>query len=254
MFYRFRQKQLHLDVLFPQKYSGVVLVYLSGFPTLPKESIFTKACQKNGITVIMPHYYGSWLSGGKFIPQNLIKTVKDTILFASKGKSTEQYNLEEKKWKVSSIILGGGSFGALIALKAAQDLNIKKIILSAPLIDVSNQGKMRNEENLLHSLDFSRRVFKNVYRGVESKSWDNFFSGNLEFRLMFDKLKQKNILIIHGDSDTTINIEHSKKFVKLYPNCELKILKGITHRIWEEISYKELKEIIDWLLKSQQSS
>jgi len=250
MFYRFKEKKLNYNIIFPRIDKGIVLIYLSGFPTLPKENLFTKYCQEKGITIIMPHYYGSWLSDGNFTPNNLIKTANDVIKIAKKGKAIEQYNFVEKKWKINSIILGGGSFGGLIALLSAQVNNINKIFLSAPLIDLKSQGIFYREENLMHSLEFARRIYKNVYRGIEQKLWNDFFTNKLsKTSINYNKLNEKNILIIHGEKDNTINIKHSVKFASKLKNVKLIKLKNADHRIWDTINKNKLNQAVNWMLK-----
>lgn len=230
---------MHIDVAFPEKDIGICVVYLTGFPTFPKENSFTKMCQKNGITVFVPHYYGSFLSDGEFLPENVIKTASDTIKFVKLGYSIDLFSMKEKTWKNNKIILGGGSFGGLIVLSASTKNTPDKILLSAPLI------YMKNSNDLLHTLGFARKVYKNVYRGIESERWGMFFVA--QNKMDENIIKSKDILIVHGNNDDTINITYSRNFSKKFSNVKLLELKEVGHNVWEQITQDDLKKIIDWI-------
>jgi len=252
MFFRFRDQDLHLDVVFARKQSGFNILKLPGFPSFPKEDKFTQFCQRAGFNVFIPHYLGSWLSDGVFTPKNCLKTVEMAVSFIKRGKATELYNYETKKWRKENIILCGSSFGGFMALKYCSLGKIKKCALFAPLIDLEKQGVVAGEEKMEHTLRFARNVFKNAFRGIEKKGWEKFFSGSLpEAKIDFSKLKRKLFFICHGTVDPTVDIKHTREFVKSLKrkNVSYFEIKNANHKIWDYLTEETLEKLRLWIIR-----
>jgi len=251
MFWRFRYKKLHLDLILSCG-EGAVL-YLQGFPSFPKENDFTEFLEKKDISVLLPHYLGSWLSDGRFTPENCILTVEESLEFLKKGRARELYNFTTKKWSTKNIILAGHSFGGTIFFLALLKIKTpEKIFLASPLIDLENQAKSAKEEKMDKTLNFARKVFKNGYRGIREKVWDDFFKNNFfDFDKDFEKIKNKNFFIVHGDSDPVVSVEHTRRLVREMKKRKIKVcyfeIKGGGHKIEDLLTEKMKKEFGKWI-------
>jgi esterase/lipase len=247
---------VHLDILSAPKHNGINILKLPGLPSFPKENNFTRFCQEAGFNVFIPHYLGSWLSDGLFTPENCLKTAKLSIKFIKKQRGIELYNHEEKRWSNRQIILCGSSFGGWVASKLCSISKIKKCALFAPLIDIKNQGKINTEEKLSHTLQFIREVFKNGFRGIEKNKWELFFAGDLNISSVdIIKLSNKELFICHGTADPTINIAHTRNFLKDLRKTNSSIqyyeINEATHKIWDYLDKQLLSRFASWALNAR---
>ncbi len=223
------------------------LIWLWGFPSYPKESVLSEYLNKLGVTICFPHYIGSWFSAGKFTPQNCQKTVKQAYEFIKKGSAAELYNNQEINWPTENITIAGGSFGGFWALQANQQLDLNKYLLLAPFIDVKNQNKDNDEEDINKTLEFARRAMSQVYRGIEDKTWDEFFKKD---RIDFDQIKDKEILIAHGNNDQSIRIDHSREAAeKLRDQNKVELIEtSADHGIHKQEDRELFSQIKDFVL------
>jgi len=250
MFYRFKARQLHIDVAFAKNQSGNNILKLPGLPSLPREDPFTAFCQEQGINVFIPHYFGSWLSDGLFTPENCLTTVKQALEFIRRQGAKELYNNSVMRWRVNDIVLCGSSFGGFMALKYTSISKITKCGLFAPLIDLQSQGTIGGEEKMVHTLKFVRSVYKNAFRGIERRDWDDFFSGKSgESMISSLNLTGKSLFICHGTADPTINIKHTTNFVGSLDKTKVKYfeIKNANHKIWDFLPRKLLGEFKTFL-------
>jgi len=146
--------------------------------------------------------------------------------------------------------LAGSSFWGYIALKYCSFSDVEKCALFSPLIDIENQGKVNNEEKMAHTLRFVREVFKNGFRGLEKKEWEDFFSGKLkEMAIDFSGLKSSSFFICHGDKDPTIDVSHTEEFVKNLLNGKVLFFKiaNANHKVWDYLTPEILEEFKSWV-------
>jgi len=223
------------------------LIWLWGFPSYPKESFLSNYLVSQGITVCFPHYIGSWLLAGRFSPRNCQKTVQQAYGFIKKGSATELYNNQKISWPTDKIILAGGSFGVFWALQSAQELDLKKYLLIAPFIDVKNQNKDGDEEDIENTLTFARRAMNQVYPGIKDDSWDEFFQTG---EVAYDTIENKEIFIAHGKNDQSVKIEHSREIKgKLEDRNKVELIEtGADHGIHKQKDSELFKKINNFVL------
>lgn len=223
------------------------LIWLWGFPSYPKESVLSKYLNKQKVTICFPHYFGSWLSAGKFSPENCQKTVNQAHNIIKKGSTRELYSNQEISWPTDNIIIAGGSFGGFWALQASEQLDLDKYLLLAPFIDIKNQNIDNDEEDIDKTLSFSRRAMSQAYRGIEDRAWNEFFK---EGQIDLDQIRNKEILIVHGKKDQSIKIDHSREArEKLKENNSVELFEtSCDHGIHKQEDKELFRKIEDFIL------
>ncbi|MEA2007301.1 MAG: hypothetical protein U9O20_04045 [Patescibacteria group bacterium] len=204
---------------------------------------FHEATVNFGIPVFIPDYYGHSRSNGKFSPKNCAKTITDMIDFLKKG--AEFYDLSKNgstRYNFKDVLVIGYSFGAWVPWYINHFFPNKKMDrfgLISPFIDFKNQAtrEFPKEQSIQSFLREGRKIYKNIYRGMEDPIWDTFlFAKEKKFDPMrnLKSISENKIAIIHGEKDTVINCKKSvnlhKKLLELNPqNKKLKIFPSIAH-------------------------
>lgn len=196
---------------------AIILAY--GLPDVPphhKDPFIVKLIKANFIVAI-PQYAGTFDSFGVSNIQNSVDTMLHTIKFLNKGKAQDLYSLEEITWKIKDIILIGGSFGGSVVLVAgAKAKEINKIVAIAPPTDYRTQGKSEHpEERIIDDYYIMKRVYPFTWRFKSKKVWLKFDRGELDLNAIdyIEKLKEKDVFLIHGSKDDSVNVNRS---VELY--------------------------------------
>ncbi len=161
---------------------------------------------KTGFIVILFEYQGLGESEGKFEEKTETRDLEDL-------KAVVEYAYNSFDFDKDNFFIFGSSFGGFTALNLAlDDKRIKGLVLKAPVSDfeptcryIQNKGKyILNYESFLE----------------DGKKYD-IYSKASELEIP--------VKIIHGDKDTTVPIEQSKKLINLLSNAEIKIIEGEGH-------------------------
>jgi alpha-beta hydrolase superfamily lysophospholipase len=146
------------------------------------------------------------------------------------------------------IVLLGASLGALCSILNVKEKGVIGLILWAPLTD-SKKPNILNDENVKKDLEEKGfTIIEN--RGKKHKVPKEYFEErmNINQKEILSPVKFP-VLIIHGDKDEIVPIEHSQRAIELLPpGSELKVIEGGNHslRDWaEDLS----KYSIEWLKK-----
>ena len=210
-----------------------------GLPQFIEKDFFTdKVDKKNAFMYV--YYFGSYFSGKIFSFKNCQQTVIRAINFSQAGAGVKTFDNKKIKWKAKNINIIGNSFGTLPILTSKIDKRIiNKIFFTSPLIFIYKkdiQEYMSKKEITKFNefnkkfLNFMSRGYKNIYRGIDKKNWENFFNGDS----ISTKIDYKNnlppITIIHGSDDNIVNSKGSIHFNSRYTNqVNLKLVKGVGH-------------------------
>lgn len=244
------------DLTKPQK----VIILAYGLPTVPpyyKNPFITKLI-KSGFMVAIPQYIGTFDSYGVSNIKNSADTILQTIESIKKNKAKELYELKEISWKAKEIILIGGSFGGSVVLVAgAKSKDIKKIVALAPPTDYRTQGKMRYpEEKIMDTYYIIKRAYPFTWRVKSKNVWLKFDRGELDLNPLdyVEKLKTKDIFLIHGLKDNVVNAKRSKQLYDKIKNSgnkkKLLILQREGHIGLEILGKRKIfNEVITWLKK-----
>lgn len=196
-----------------------------GLPSCPHKNLFKDKVSKNTAFMVV-YYYGSWFSGGKFLFENCVKSVKDAILFVKKGQGVKTFDNKKIMWEYENLFLIGNSFGgSVICSMKNYGKDIKKIFLYAPFLVEYSEVKKNKE-----MIGFLRRGYKNNYRGIDLAAWDLYFAKKDLFSFIELDEEIPPTQIIHGKQDNVVPYRSSEKLQKKYSQLiELKLKEGAGH-------------------------
>ncbi|MFH1656483.1 MAG: hypothetical protein ABH956_01765 [Candidatus Nealsonbacteria bacterium] len=232
-----------------------IFIYFPGLPQIINEDFFVDKVNKN--TAFFSVYYsGSWLSGGSFTYENCKKTVELAVEFVKRKKGIKTFDNKEISWSYKNLHVMGYSFsGNPIVSAKISKTDVKNVILFAPLLFLNKKevfGYLQDEKVInnfydfnLFYLEFLRRGYKIVFKGIERQSWNKYFSG--EDVKSFIKMNNNypNILIFHGKSDKKINYISSMFFQKKkYSRTKVFLVDNVGHDLEKLFDVNQIKKLI----------
>lgn len=206
------------------------MVFCYGLPSHPYQHSPAKVegLIEEGFVLFYPNYVGTWGSYGTMSWENCVSTVLQSIDFLKGGKGENAYNRSSIAWEVKDIVLVGGSFGGSVALVAgAKSKEIKNIVSVAAPTDWRDHSRIAEEpgepiDELFNSI---KRGWNNLWRIPSKKEWDRLATGKVDLNPIdyIKELRDKNILLIHGELDNIVAVKRSKLLYE-----QLKTGKGKT--------------------------
>ena len=189
-------------------------------------------------------FYGHGESDGKFEDITLTEAVDD-CLNAIKF-------IKEKGF--SKIGLIGGSFGGMVSLIVASKTNdLFVLALKCPVSDLL--GKIVSKESKIKLAIWRLKGIAEYKEGFMLKY--SFLEDAEKYNAPYKEYEKIKIptIIVHGDKDATVPIEHSIKASKIIKNCKLEIIKGADHRFENPGEFeKVIKLISSFILENIQST
>jgi len=188
-----------------------------------------EAYAKNRIDALRFDFGGSGESyNTKIIIENQVDDLKSAIKF-----------VKDKNYK--NVGLQGESLGGLISL-LAYNKEIKAMVLLAPVTKSKIPSIIKKEE-------FKQELNEKGY--ITYKKDNRKFIIPEKYFQERSEVNQKQLLsridcpvmIIHGNKDSTVPLEHSKEAIEILRDAKLEIIKGGTHSLKEKT-----KEIIPILV------
>lgn len=238
MRYRFKEKEIIYELIEPpqnKNFKKGVIVF-PGLPNQPRNDDFGDNLASEGLYVLQPRYIGSWESYGQFSLNNCLKTIIEAEKFFMRGEAAECWANKNIKWNIDEIVILSSSFGSSIVLSALEKIKTKRIICLCPLTDLfkHNSIKTEPEQDLKVLGDFMVSGFENAFRGFNLPEWAEFIKGNSKVNPIAhtSKIKNKEILLIHGDKDDVVHFSRTQEFYNQIKNkntAEIKIYPGIGH-------------------------
>lgn len=232
-----------------------MFVYFPGLPQMIDKDFFVNKVDKN-TAFFSVYYMGSWLSGGSFTFKNCQKTVELAVEFVKNKKGKKTFDNKQILWDYKNLHLIGYSFSGNPVISAKISTNdVKNVILFAPLLflhrgEVSKYLKDEKSINNFYDfslsfLDFLRRGYKFVFRGIEKHSWSKYFSGNDQKSIVKIDKNYPNVIIFHGKSDEKISYKSSLFFQKeKYPQARIILMNNIGHDLKKLFNIKQITKLI----------
>lgn len=138
------------------------------------------------------------------------------------------------------LFLYGESQGGFVsALTGAKRKDISGLVLLYPAFCIPDQWLGRNPSKMTKPFEFMGfTISKKYYDGVPRYD-------------VFEKLGEYTapVLIMHGTSDSVVNVGYAKKAVKALKNAELILYEGEDHGFSEKARKKEINDISEFLNK-----
>lgn len=217
-------------------------------------------------TIIILHGWKRSLEDWKFIAKSLSSSYKVVLIdlpgmglssMPAKTLSTYDYadiiNSFVQKLDIKNFTLIGHSFGGKIAtVLASKDTNIKKLIL----VDASGMNIKNLFVNLKISLSKTLKLFSFILPRHFLVSSDYKTAGPLldTFKKVVGEYIEKDAqkiktptLIIWGDKDKEVNLNHAKKFKSLINGSKLRIVWGTGHDPFLEKPNKFLEILYEYI-------
>ena len=162
---------------------------------------------------------------------------------------TEQHDLESVAWELSrepfvdqdNVFLCGSSLGATVTLMAARANAqlVRGCVLLYPAFNLHDAVRQacpdRNslpEAFPIMGMDVSGDFLRSCY------DYD-FFEHIPAF--------PKEVLLFHGDADTAVPLSYSQRAARLFPHCELRIIRGGGHGFVGEQYWQVVEQAAEWL-------
>jgi pimeloyl-ACP methyl ester carboxylesterase len=150
-----------------------------------------------------------------------------------------------KKEGYKKIDLMGTSSGGMICMASALKHDINKLFLRAPSSNYAKQCEYNKSEERMKEWKKKGFIIRKKKDGTEYKCYYTFYEDAKNY-VMEDKVKNIKcpVMIIHGDKDEEIPLEHSEKLS--FPNVKLHVIKGASHNLgvdgdWDE-GFRIMKE------------
>jgi dienelactone hydrolase len=167
------------DVYAPEKARATAL-FLPGFPATLGENEVTRALVNNGLTVVCPHYRGTYDSGGRFTPLTAVQTVKQISSAVRQGLILDTKRNTRAPIPPAIVVAVGYSFGAYVLLHAARSLtDLQRVWLFSPALTYGPAPLDSGfQEEGIGFLDYVRRSRPRTYRLGKEEEWRRFYEGD----------------------------------------------------------------------------
>ena len=159
-------------------------------------------------------------SEGDFAEQTVTSMAKDIV-------SSIKY-IEQRGYKNIDLLgASGGAISSMVAVLAYP--HVRKLALKSPVSDYVEQRTTNWGEEKMKEWKEKGFLIMKKSRGDMRANYS--FHLDAHTHIMYDKVKDIKCptLIIHGDADSMVSLEQSKKVVKGFHNAQLIIIKGANH-------------------------
>lgn len=198
---------------------------------------YAKALAKKGYVVYCFDYCGGG-NGSKSDGSTL-----DMSLFTEQADLEAVLNMirEQSFVDTDNIFLMGMSMGGAVSAITAADYKdeIQGMVLLYPAFVLSDAVKA-----LVSSPDELPDKYELSWITVGRAFGEKLFDYDI-----YDVIPayDKDVLIIHGDSDTTVPISYSEKALEVYSSASLEVIKGADHGFYGKDEQKAIELTIDYL-------
>ena len=228
-------RNILMDITFPVKSNNKLIVFSHGFKGFKDWgcfSLMSKIFAQNGFTFLKFNFSHN----GTTINNPLI--FDDLEAFGQNNFSIELNDLSlVLDWSLKSLnifditLLGHSRGGSISLIKSEQDIRIKRVVSWASPSDLLNRIsedklKLWREKGVLFVYNGRTKQNMPLYLQFYNDCQRNRVS--LDVRTSVSNLKIPQ-LIIHGDSDSSVDIQESYNLHKWNPNSELFIVNGANH-------------------------
>jgi len=214
-------------------------LYVPGLPQITDKRFFQKIVNKDN-TFFYVYYYGTWLSGKTFTPENSRKSIIDALKIIKDGSAAKSFDGKNFSWEFETLSILGCSFAGNPILSSAIDNSmVNKIELYSPLVFVSKGERtkfMTDEQSKqfdLYNKDFlffMRNGYPNALRGINEPVWDDYFLGNDDQSKIKISANYPKIKIYHGLEDKTVTPESTKYLESLFADkVKTEFVPGFGH-------------------------
>lgn len=176
---------------------------------------------------LMIDYHGHGESEGNFEDFTVSGALDD-------AQTALNYLLDLDKVDPEKIVVMGSSLGGMLSLLlAARDSRVKLAVVCCPVVDFKEVFSKHQDIGLWREQGWVEAL------GVEGlKIKYNFFEDGCKFDVYSEAEKiECPVLVISGNKDTYIPVEHLEKLMQHLKNGRLEIVEGADHGFTENYEY-----------------
>ncbi|WP_180998285.1 MULTISPECIES: alpha/beta hydrolase family protein [Eisenbergiella] len=232
-------KRIYGVLYLPERKGRVpLLIYSHGLSdTHAKGELYATSLAARGIAVYCFDFCGGSdesKSNGKVIDMSVMTEVSDLEAVLN---SARKWNAIDK----NKIVLAGFSQGGIVtAITAARcEENVAGIILESPAFLIPKEAHDLFEtiadipdEYYYHFLMVGKKYFEDIWDYDVYKEIGNY---------------KKNVLLIHGEQDDSVDIIYSEYASEVYENVEFYRVKGAGHGVVNQMPEETMGYIFDYL-------
>ena len=201
----------------PKAANGIGIVWCPGLPNNPVAEDMGAPLAAEGFTVLQARYPGSWQSYGTFGPRSSLAGAITGLELLAGGTAQDLGSLSQVTWSLNRLALVGNSYGGAVAVCAlACSALADAAVAFCPFLDppAQNADPAQTEEDVSGLYDYLQRCHANVFRGMDWVEWQDFLQGRsvLYPPAYRDRLGNRPLLLVHGETDETIRAYHTTAF------------------------------------------
>ncbi len=201
------------------------IIYLPGFPSSGSKGDKINTFYDLGYNVFAPKYRGTYQSHGTFLEENPVEDFTAYLKQLQDGKATNLWDESTVEYEINNLVLIGSSFSGGITLSLTMKAVVDKAILLAPVIDY----EAFDGQDLEHLTQFVRRAFQHVIR-LDFNDLTEKITGYDDCNpSAYKHAIDTPTLVLHGDQDQTVPIEHSKSFSDEQNMVQHVRVQGVDH-------------------------
>ncbi|MCX6813496.1 MAG: hypothetical protein NTV77_03425 [Candidatus Azambacteria bacterium] len=188
-----KKGDIFIEYLLPDGDQNKTIILCDGLPGIPYQRELMNEFMARGYAIFFPRYKGTWESGGNFLEVSPAEDINEICNALSLGA-----DINGKQFKASFLVLLGASFGGAVALSAAANKNVEKVIALSPVTDFTKTPSMDSLG------EFLKNMFSGAYR-FDDKNWKLLAMGKLLNPVNFYTSELgKKIIIFGGANDKDI--------------------------------------------------
>lgn len=189
------------------------VVLMHGLPGNEKNLDLAQSLRRAGFNVLFFHYRGSWGSEGNYSFLQLHQDALAVLSFLR--KNSHKYRVD-----IHHLTIMGHSFGGYTALRAGSiDKNVACVVaISAanPGLIASSHRDTKHHESSQFSQYIDQLIMLRNFPGTQAISEIKQHGKEMDTRNYGQGLKNKKVLLIGGNNDTTVPISTQKEVYANY--------------------------------------
>jgi len=200
-----------------------------GYPLLAE-----KFCNTGFITLIF-NFRGAGISGGDFDLMGWTRDLEAAVDYLYSHPKVEKYKL---------CLMGFSGGAAVSTYVAAHDRRVSKVVLCACPAEFSGFTEQKKVEDIIENYR-SIQIIRNKDFPPSQEEWIKGFRDVSPIQWI-DKIAPRQLLILHGEEDELIGIDHARRLYKAAREPkDIAIIEGGEHKL--RLSEKAMDTALEWL-------
>ncbi len=223
-------------------------VMFHGLPGANKNEDIAQALRRAGMAALTFSYRGSWGSGGTWSYRNCYEDARTICAAMRDPQRAAEHRIDPER-----VLLLGHSFGGMLALLTARDLDVRDVMLLSPA-DPAKQWRLAaaTEEGRLKRMRRLEIICQPLGNACAEQLWQETAESLELFDFMnaVPELTRQRILIVGAEYDTTLPVDtyftpQSEALARQLPDVTSRLLP--TGHNYNSHRMELAKILLDWL-------